>query len=119
MFCANGSHSHTAGLTLDIVYGIDIAPKNDPYVAGVEVGLDGVKTVCKPGAFLVDMIPWLKYVPAWVPGAGFQRKAEIWKDAQRRAVDDTYDAFKKDLVSDAHMLTSNNSYIEVPGEWLD
>ncbi|KAK7046325.1 O-methylsterigmatocystin oxidoreductase [Favolaschia claudopus] len=27
----------------------------------------------KPGAWLVDIIPWLKYVPSWMPGAGFKR----------------------------------------------
>jgi hypothetical protein len=27
------------------------------------------------GAFLVDLLPWLKYVPSWLPGAGFKRLA--------------------------------------------
>ena len=57
--------------------------------------------VAKPGAFLVDIIPWLKYVPAWVPGADFQRKGKDWRDAQRSAVNDTWDAFSKALVSQA------------------
>lgn len=25
-----------------------------------------------PGRFLVNVLPWLKHVPSWVPGAGFQ-----------------------------------------------
>ncbi len=33
------------------------------------------------------MIPILKYVPEWVPGAGFQRLAKAWK----KETDDTFD----------------------------
>ncbi|KAG6901769.1 hypothetical protein C0995_008111 [Termitomyces sp. Mi166 len=28
-----------------------------------------------PGAFVVDVLPFLRYIPAWLPGAGFQRFA--------------------------------------------
>ena len=37
----------------------------------------------RPGAYLVDFIPLLKYVPEWFPGAGFKRVArEGWELAQ-------------------------------------
>ena len=29
------------------------------------------------GAFWVEFLPILKYVPSWFPGAGFQRKAAV------------------------------------------
>lgn len=87
------------GLTLDTVYGIDMAPVNDPYIDSVEKALDGVTVAAVPGAFLVDVVPWLKYMPAWVPGAEFQRKAKLWKEYQRASTHDTYDACKKALVS--------------------
>ncbi|EPQ53769.1 cytochrome P450 [Gloeophyllum trabeum ATCC 11539] len=32
-----------------------------------------------PGAFLVDLLPILKYIPTWFPFASFKRKAVIWK----------------------------------------
>jgi hypothetical protein len=28
-----------------------------------------------PGKFLVDILPWIQYFPAWFPGAGWQRQA--------------------------------------------
>ncbi|KZP22537.1 cytochrome P450 [Athelia psychrophila] len=87
----------TAGATLDTVYGIDIAPKNDPYIDVIESALDGVVTAAMPGAFLVDIVSWLKYIPAWVPGADFQRKANRWKKYQIDSVHDTYNACKQDL----------------------
>lgn len=40
--------------------------------------MDGLNEAAVPGAFLVDVIPLLKYVPKWFPGAGWKRKAEEW-----------------------------------------
>lgn len=37
-----------------------------------------------PGAFLVDLLPWLQYVPTWVPGAGWRKKAADWAEDDRR-----------------------------------
>ena len=31
------------------------------------------------GAWLVDMIPWLRFLPDWVPGTGFKHTARQWK----------------------------------------
>jgi hypothetical protein len=33
----------------------------------------------RPGAFMVNMLPFLKHVPVWFQGAGFQCKAAEWK----------------------------------------
>jgi hypothetical protein len=41
-----------------------------------------MKAICElliPGAFLVDIIPILKYVPEWFPGAKFQSKAAMMR----------------------------------------
>jgi hypothetical protein len=35
--------------------------------------LGGSAAAVSPGKFLVNVIPWLKYVPDWMPGAGFKR----------------------------------------------
>ncbi|EPQ51619.1 cytochrome P450 [Gloeophyllum trabeum ATCC 11539] len=71
---------HNAASTImKLIYGIDIAPKNDRYVAIAEEALMALGQAAAPGAFLVDLLPILKYVPAWMPGAGFKRKAAQWK----------------------------------------
>lgn len=45
-------------------------------------------SICtSPGAFLVNVLPWLKYVPPWVPGAGFKRIAAQF----RKTCDDLAD----------------------------
>jgi len=39
------------------------------------------------GTYLVDYIPILKYVPAWMPFAKFQREAREWRKASRDMLD--------------------------------
>ena len=64
---------------LKVAYGIEVADENDVHIATVERALGGVAEGFTPGAFLVDLIPILKYVPAWMPGAGWKKKAARWK----------------------------------------
>lgn len=51
----------------------------------------------KPGRFLVDAIPMLKHVPAWVPGAGFKRQATKWKKELQEWVDTPFQAVKRKM----------------------
>jgi hypothetical protein len=63
-------------------YGIAIQEYDDLYVSIAEepcLSLNGVAQAGIPGALWVDLIPFLKYVPSWFPGAGFQRKATRWR----------------------------------------
>ncbi|GJJ06131.1 hypothetical protein Clacol_000320 [Clathrus columnatus] len=79
-----------------ITYGIKTSLDNDPYVELAEKALGTIAQVTAPGAHLVDIIPirtsWdlrisflvdlplVKYIPSWVPGAGFQRKAKTLRE---------------------------------------
>lgn len=64
---------------LYIVYGIKVAEKNDRYIEIAEKAMQEATGAFSQGEFWVDSVPVLKYVPAWMPGAGFQRKAAQWK----------------------------------------
>ncbi|TFK25337.1 cytochrome P450 [Coprinopsis marcescibilis] len=64
---------------LSIAYGINVQEENDPFVQLAEDAMAPLITAGLPGAFLVDFFPWLKYVPEWLPGASFKRKAREWK----------------------------------------
>ncbi|RXW13378.1 hypothetical protein EST38_g12477 [Candolleomyces aberdarensis] len=91
---------HMAGETiLSIIYGIHIKDTNDPYLKTSEAGLHAITAAGVPGAFLVDAIPLLKCVPAWFPGASFQRKAREWSKAIRDMVEVPYAETKKNIES--------------------
>ncbi|KAI5118845.1 hypothetical protein M0805_006164 [Coniferiporia weirii] len=68
---------NSVGATIMMMaYGHEALPDNDPYLTIAEEGVAALAEAATPGVFLVEVIPWLKYVPAWFPGAGFQRVAE-------------------------------------------
>ncbi|EMD39043.1 hypothetical protein CERSUDRAFT_72278 [Gelatoporia subvermispora B] len=64
---------------LKIAYGIEAAEKDDDRIAIVERALKGATEGFITGSFWVDILPILKYFPAWLPGAGWKRKAMQWK----------------------------------------
>ena len=65
---------------LSMTYSINVRPFNDPYVKMAEEAVEAASMLLIPGAFLVDIIPILKYVPEWFPGAKFQSKAAVLRN---------------------------------------
>ena len=57
---------------MKIVYGFDGRDTGDPYIAGME-SLVRTAEIFTPGKYLVTSLPILRFVPEWVPGAGFQK----------------------------------------------
>ena len=60
-----------------MTYSINVRPYDDPYIKVAEEAVRALGELMIPGAFLVDIIPILKYVPKWFPGAKFQSKAAV------------------------------------------
>ncbi|KAF8799127.1 cytochrome P450 [Phlegmacium glaucopus] len=74
---------HTmGGMAISLSYGIQIKETNDPFVNLAEEALKSAASAGKIGSFLVDLFPILKYVPEFVPGAGFKKQARIWRKLQ-------------------------------------
>ncbi|KAF7440055.1 hypothetical protein PC9H_000397 [Pleurotus ostreatus] len=69
-------HYSLAASIISATYGLDVLPENDPNIERAEKALDNFKHAAIAGLYLVDVLPFLKYVPSWMPGAGFKRFAE-------------------------------------------
>jgi len=65
-----------------MTYGIQ--ETTDHFVNLTETALKSASTAASTGLFLVDVIPILSTfpIPEFVPGAGFQKKARIWRKIQ-------------------------------------
>jgi len=85
-------------LILDISYGIDVQSMGDRFLVLVERTMEALAEAGKPGLFLVDSLPILKYVPSWLPGAGFKRKAIEWKKSIQAAAIVPYEHAKDQMV---------------------
>jgi len=77
----------TGAIILMISHGYSVNEHDDPFVDVVEAAVNGFSECLEPGAFLVDMIPLLRYVPDWLPGAGWKAKAKRY----RKLLDDMAD----------------------------
>ena len=97
---------------MKIGYGIAVEESDDPYISIAEEVLNGISEVAIPGSFLVDLFPILKYVPSWLPGAGFQKKAARWKEGIHIMADKPFCHVQEQLVQvfsfGAHELSLNN-----------
>ena len=85
-------------ITISMAYGIKIQPDNDPYIEIAEKALTGLAAGAQPGAFLVESFPILKHVPAWFPGAGFKRKARMWRAWTKKMVEAPFLAAQRQIV---------------------
>lgn len=93
-------------------YGIDVQEKNDPYIANAERVVCIANETLIPGKWLVDVLPIrmfnqfpyflyvltghdsVKYLPEWIPGAGFQRQARLWRGDSVVMTDNPFNAIK-------------------------
>ncbi|KAI0260544.1 cytochrome P450 [Gloeopeniophorella convolvens] len=79
---------HTVGAIIILTtYGYQVAKQGDPIVHLGETVMQYLSQMTEPGAYLVDFIPALKYVPTWFPGAGFRKAASNAKDYITRFAD--------------------------------
>ena len=86
---------------MSIAFGYDVAvgDMDDRYVALAEqVIADMVKTL-QPGATLVDVIPILRFIPPWVPGASTQRLAAKAKKKWIAYKTEPFENVKSNLVN--------------------
>ncbi|KAF8202965.1 cytochrome P450 [Pholiota molesta] len=66
-------------IVLQAAYGYEVKGENDFYIDLVHKAMQPLLLVVHAsGKFLVEFLPALKHIPAWMPGAGFKRKARVW-----------------------------------------
>ncbi|OBZ67817.1 O-methylsterigmatocystin oxidoreductase [Grifola frondosa] len=75
-----------------ILYGFK--PDDDKYLSLVEKATESTEELVS-GTFLVDFVPFMKYLPSWFPGAGFQKRFAKWRAASVNARDIPFDTGKE------------------------
>lgn len=108
---------HMAGRSImSIAYGIDVLDKDDPYIRIGEIANDIVALTTTPGSYLVDTLSFctslylrrltrpdilctVKYIPDWLPGAGFKRQAREWRTVADSMLNDPFNVTKRAMVN--------------------
>ena len=84
---------------MGVTYGLPVLESDDPYITLAEEALQGAAEVAVPGTFLVDLLPFLKYVPSWFPGAGFKRTAAHYAAVNVEVVNQPFEILQTKMVS--------------------
>ncbi|KAJ7507869.1 cytochrome P450 [Mycena galericulata] len=79
-----------ASVILMISHGYEVKGSDDPLVHLAEQVMGYVTLVVTPNTFLVDSLPFLRYIPEWFPGAKFQREARNCRMLLDRLMQEPY-----------------------------
>ncbi|OJT07744.1 O-methylsterigmatocystin oxidoreductase [Trametes pubescens] len=86
--------------TLAIVYGYRMTEADDLFLTLAEQTQDMLSNDIASGGtgmWMVDILPCLKHLPLWFPGAGFLRKAVYWKAKIEYAADAPFNWTKANM----------------------
>ncbi|KIJ61617.1 hypothetical protein HYDPIDRAFT_115784 [Hydnomerulius pinastri MD-312] len=92
-------------IILVISHGYEVRDANDPYLKTAEDAVLYFSLTTSAEPFLVDIFPFLRYLPSWFPGASFHKIAQAGHDALQEMADNPYDTVKAQ-VADGTALPS-------------
>jgi cytochrome P450 len=103
----------TAGsIILMISHGYEVKEKDDPFVELAHRATDQFALSTSPGGFMVDVIPFLRHVPAWFPGAGFKKTASAWASTLSEMVEQPHNFVKQQMAEGTHGTSFTSSLLE-------
>lgn len=89
---------------MSITYGIPVRRTNDPQVILSDDVFTTMSGAAAPGKYLVNVLPILKYVPEWVPGATFQKVARGIRERADQAKEEPYQHALNCMVSPPYRI---------------
>ncbi|KAJ5428015.1 Cytochrome P450 E-class group I [Penicillium cf. griseofulvum] len=108
--------TEAGAIILKIAYGYTIEPhKRDPLVEISNLALDHFSKAATPGTWLVDIIPALKHIPSWFPGAGFKRTAQAWKKILMTVAEKPYAFVNRQMDEDRHQPSYISNLFKTTG----
>ncbi|KAF7346414.1 putative cytochrome P450 [Mycena sanguinolenta] len=87
----------SAAIIMATVYGYDVQNSNDRLVALSENAVKKLSDSFFTGAVVVNMFPILRYLPSWMPGAGFRQYAADCQEATKEMRQVPFDFVKQNM----------------------
>ena len=94
-----------------VAYGITLVEDDDKYFNMAERILGDTDKISTPGRFLVEVIPSLRHVPSWFPGAGFKTFAAEARAFMQMALNELHNAAMDGLVGTPHPILGKCSNV--------
>ncbi|KAF8974327.1 cytochrome P450 [Flammula alnicola] len=109
----SGHVRKTAGaVILRISHGYEVKERNDPFVAIADKATEQFSLSTAPGGFLVDLIPALRHIPVWFPGASFRLKANEWAATLLEMVDGPHNFVKQQVASGTAEVSFSSTLLQ-------
>jgi hypothetical protein len=90
--------SLSASIILLTMYGYEVSPKDDPLQAIAEDAINSMSKIAYPGASIINILPMLRLLPSWFPGAEFHHVARVIRPKIRNLQDVPYKYVQDTLV---------------------
>lgn len=104
---------HTVGaIVLRISHGYEVKENDDPFIDLANRVTANGSQATEPGAFLVDILPFLAKVPAWFPGAGFKRMAHEWRGTLEEMVSAPHEFVKDQMAAGIAPVSLTSNLLE-------
>ncbi|KAG8698355.1 hypothetical protein FRC09_007274 [Ceratobasidium sp. 395] len=84
-------------IIMRITYGYRVKTIDDKLVVLAATTNADVMRAALASNFLVNVIPALKYIPSWMPGAGWKRKAMHWKEKVKIMANEPFEWTKRNV----------------------
>ncbi|KDR84295.1 hypothetical protein GALMADRAFT_205982 [Galerina marginata CBS 339.88] len=110
---------NAVAVILKVAYGYQVESNDDPLVLHLEEGFKLTGTLNVPGKFWVEFIPILRFVPSWLPGAGFKRLALETGKKLSRIEDVPFEWAKKEIATGNFVESFTSKHLLEEGKALD
>ncbi|KAF9484052.1 cytochrome P450 [Pholiota conissans] len=106
----------TAGsIILRISHGYKVKESDDPFVNMADIATEQFALSTAPGGFLVNLVPVLKYIPSWFPGAGFKKTAAEWAVSLAKMANDPHQFVKEQMAHGVAEDSFTSRLLSEPG----
>ncbi|KAH9886458.1 O-methylsterigmatocystin oxidoreductase [Cubamyces lactineus] len=104
---------HMFGATsMEVVYGIAVTVEDDPYISLAENATKVFTEITVPGRFIVELLPFIRHLPSWLPGMGFKRVAANWCEDVRALRNVPFEAAVKEMAKGDHQPSMVSSLLD-------
>ncbi|CAE6452922.1 unnamed protein product [Rhizoctonia solani] len=98
-------------VVLQSAYGYEATEVGDPMVEIGKAGVRGFSDASMPADFLVNVLPWLEYIPSWFPGAQWKRNAMVWSKTREDVITIPFEWTKEQMAAGVAQPSTLNSIL--------
>ncbi|KAJ3561458.1 hypothetical protein NP233_g10180 [Leucocoprinus birnbaumii] len=84
-------------LSLSMAYGLPVKQAKDPLIEKSDRAFTFAAKAAAPGAYMVNILPFLQHIPSWVPGTQFKQDGRWYRAQLDSVLNEPYRMFKENM----------------------